>query len=108
MSKNGKKRCLLSITFLMVAIAVANQGEKLPQSRFRPSAQSAFLFDRIAEATNSIRDLSAQVDIQVRLSSVGMTFNVGGEYFYKQPDKTSLKLRDVPEFLYNRQTDAFK
>lgn len=89
-------------------IPEANSSEKVPETHVRPSVQSNDLFDRIAEMTATVKDLSAQVDFQIHLFNLGMTFNVGGDLYYKQPDKMRLKLKEIPGFIFSRQNNALR
>ena len=93
---------------LNVGFSASDRDERLSSKSFRTSIQAPDLFDRIAETSSSVRDLSAEVDFKVRLYNIGITFDVGGDYYYKQPEKTRLKLREIPDFLLSRQSDAFK
>jgi len=101
------------VAFFFVFLSMASLANSSTEKSERISAASDplhitsdELFHRITDTSNQIKDLSAQIDLSLKLQNLGLSFNLSGDFYYKQPDKMKLKLHHIPEFLASRQNEA--
>lgn len=109
MGRIKKRLTFLFVFFLIGSWTAASTGksEKIAAPAETARINSDELFRRIADSSNQIKDLSAEVDFDLKLHNLGMNFNVSGDYYYKQPDKISFKFSHLPEFLSSRKDEIF-
>ncbi len=100
--------CGILFLFFSPGYASLDKSEKVKETHPRVPLKTSELFERISESSSQVKDLSAQVNFHLNLSRLGMHFNVGGDFYYKKPDKFKLKLREVPDFLVSREDNAFR
>lgn len=97
---------LLAIFLIGGWVAASSENsEKLSFAADTPRISSDELFRRIIDTSNQIRDLSAKIDFDLKLHNLGLSFNISGDYYYKQPDKVHLDFKSLPPFLASRQDE---
>ncbi len=103
---------LLAVSYAMLFLysdgTLASESEKLPTTRLRADINSQELSDRILKAYDKIKDLSVNVHFNFKLIKAGLDFDATGEYFYKQPDRTTLALHGFMASRVAQQEEAIR